>query len=374
MQAFDFWISRLNRLRDALLGTDRPMRIRTSQAALASVLMFASMADLYLLAWHGLADIRHVVLWSVFCTLGLVLVFGLIRSGFSLRWSDPSLAFGQMLYAIACNAVAFVLAGHGRGISLALMAVILMFGMFGMSMRQVVMVALYAMLLFGVAMLVAMEQALTDEPAVLYAAYFFMLLIVLTSSTILTRRLGLMRAHTRKQKVQLALALKKIQLIATRDELTGTANRRFMLELMREEIQRADRSGATLMVAILDIDYFKRVNDSYGHQAGDRCLQAFARVVQSSIRTTDRLARWGGEEFLILLGDTNFALALACLERVRAQVEQAVVAMGEIEIRITVSIGVTQYQTGDSIEQTIDRADLALYAAKAQGRNQVVSV
>ena len=373
MKVFDLWTTRLNWLRDMLLGTDRPMRIRTSQAALASALMLASMVDLYLLAWYGLADIRQVAVWSGFCVLGIVLVFGLIRSGFSLRWADPSLAFGQMLYAIACNAVAFVLAGHGRGISLALMAVITMFGMFGMSMRQVAMVALYAMVLFGIAMWVAMEQALTDEPPVLYGAYFFMLLIVLTSGTILTRRLGLMRAHTRKQKAQLALALKKIQLIATRDELTGTANRRFMLELMREEIQRADRTGTAPMVAILDIDYFKCVNDTYGHQAGDRCLQAFARIVQSSIRATDRLARWGGEEFLILLSDTDFALAMACLERVRTQVEQMVVAVGEIEIRVTVSIGVTQYQQGDSIEQTIDRADLALYAAKAQGRNQVVS-
>ncbi|WP_367846206.1 GGDEF domain-containing protein [Rhodoferax sp. WC2427] len=373
MQRFDLWTSRLGRLRDLLLGTDRHMRIRTSQAALASLVMLACIANMYVLAWSGEAVVRHVAIWSVFCTVGLLLVFGLIRSGVSLRWADPSLAFAQMLYAIACNAAAFVLAGHGRGITLPLLAVVLMFGMFGMSMRQVVMVALYAMGLFGAAMLLAMEQGLTDEPAVLYAAYFFMVVVVLSSTTILTRRLGTMRAHMRNQKAQLLQALEKIQRIATRDELTGTANRRFMQELMREEIQRADRTGAALMVAILDIDYFKRVNDNYGHQAGDRCLQEFARVVQSSIRSTDRLARWGGEEFLILLADSDFALALACLERVRTQVEAAVVTLGQIEIRITVSIGMTQYQSGDSIEKTVDRADLALYAAKAQGRNQVVS-
>nr|WP_315185109.1 GGDEF domain-containing protein [uncultured Albidiferax sp.] len=373
MQRFDLWKTRLCRLRDVLLGTDPHMRIRTSQAALASMVMLACVANMYGLAWYGVTELLYVEIWSAFCVGGLLLVYGLIRSGVSQRWADPSLALAQMLYAIACNAAAFVLAGHGRGITLPLMAVILMFGMFGMSMRQVVVVALYAMLLFGAAMVVALEQGLTDEPAVLYAAYFVMVVIVLSCTTILTRRLGTMRAYMRNQKFQLAQALEKIQRIATRDELTGTANRRFMTELMREEIQRADRTGATLMVAILDIDYFKRVNDSYGHQAGDRCLQEFARVVQSSIRTTDRLARWGGEEFLILLADTDFALALACLERVRTQVAQTVVSLGEIDIRITVSIGVTQFQTGDSIEQTINRADLALYAAKAQGRNQVVS-
>nr|WP_315207148.1 GGDEF domain-containing protein [uncultured Albidiferax sp.] len=373
MQRLDSWKPRLARWSDLLLGTDRHMRIRISQAALASVVMLACVATMYGIAWYGVSNLLFVEIWSAFCVLGLVLVYGLIRSGISLRWADPSLTLAQMLYALTCNAVAFVLAEHGRGITLSLLAVVLMFGMFGMSMRQVVVVALYAMVVFGAAMLVAQKQGLTDEPAVLYAAYFVMVVIVLSCTTILARRLSTMRAHMRNQKTQLAQALEKIQRIATRDELTGTANRRFMMEMMREEIQRVDRSGATLMVAILDIDYFKRVNDTYGHQAGDRCLQEFARVVQASIRATDRLARWGGEEFLVLLSDTDFALALACLERVRTQVEQAVVTLGAIEIRITVSIGVTQYQTGDSIEQTIDRADLALYAAKAQGRNQVVS-
>ena len=372
MRTFNIWKTRLNRMGDVLLGTERHMRTRTSQAALASALILASMADLFLLACYGLANIQYVAILSIFCTLELVLAFGLIRSGFSRRWPDPSLAFEQMLFAVACNAVGYVLAGHGRGVSLALLAVILMFGMFGMSMRQVTVVALSAMLWFGAAMLVSMEQALTDDPPVLYAASFFMVLIVLTSCTVLTHRLGLMRAYIRNQKTQLAQALEKIQLIATRDELTGTANRRHMLQLMGEEIQRADRNGTALMVAILDIDHFKRVNDNYGHQAGDVCLQAFASVVQSSIRSTDRLARWGGEEFLILLTETDIALAMDGLERVRTQVAQAVVAVGNIKISMTVSIGVTQYQVGDSIEQTIDRADLALYSAKEQGRDQTI--
>ncbi len=278
-----------------------------------------------------------------------------------------------MLFAVACNAAAFVLAGPGRGATLALLAVILMFGMFGMSMRQVLLVAVYAVLMFGGAIFISLEHASTAEPVALFEAYFYMVLIVLFSCTVLTRRLGQMRNHMHRQKKQLAEALEKIQSIATRDELTGTANRRCMLELMHQEIQRTDRTGAALMVAILDIDYFKRVNDTYGHQAGDRCLQAFAQVVQSSIRSTDQLARWGGEEFLILLTDTDFGLAVACLERVRTQVAQMVVELDEVKIHVTVSIGFTQFQTGDSIEHTIDRADLALYAAKAQGRNRVVS-
>lgn len=91
-----------------------------------------------------------------------------------------------------------------------------------------------------------------------------------------------MRQHIRDQKDQLQHALEKIQRIATRDELTGTANRRLMQEQMRQEFQRSSRSGAPVMVAMLDIDYFKRVNDTYGHQAGDRSLQMFAQVCRTA--------------------------------------------------------------------------------------------
>ena len=360
---------------DLVLGTEKRMRIRLGQGTLAAaVLMLNCIAVMYGLALYGVADRGQVAGWSAFCVAGLLLFYGLIRSGISLRWRDPSLAYMQMLYAVAANAAAFVIAGHGRGVCLPMLAVILMFGIFGMSMRQVVAVAGYALTLYGLVIAYLIRHPSTDEGPVLYGAYLFMVFVVLSGTTFLHWRLGKMREHIRSQKNQLTSALEKIQLIATRDELTGTANRRSMLALMRQEMQRSERSSAPLLVALLDIDHFKRVNDSYGHQAGDRSLQIFAREVQASIRATDTLARWGGEEFLILLTDAEIAVGLACLERVRARIAAAVVVFGGAEIRFTVSIGVTEFQLGDSVEKTIDRADLALYAAKAQGRNQIVSV
>ena len=363
----------LQRSLDGLLGVEKAMRIRTSQFVLAAVLMLACIGELYWLAAFGIANMQDVTHWSILSGAGLVLVFALIRSGFSLRWSDPSLALPQMLYAIACNAVAFVIAGDGRGGTLPLLSVILTFGMFGMSTRQVTFVGVYALVLFAWAIAYVRETMGSLVPVEIHIAYFFMLVIVVIGCSFLTWRLTNMRQHIRDQKDQLQQALEKIQRIATRDELTGTANRRFMQEQMRQEFQRSSRSGTPVMVAMLDIDYFKRVNDTYGHQAGDRSLQMFAQVVQNSLRSTDLLARWGGEEFLVLLPDTDFSYGMACLERVRTQVAETMVAFGSVEIQFTVSIGVTQYLEGDSIESTVDRADFALYAAKAQGRNQVVS-
>ncbi|HEY8904665.1 MAG TPA: GGDEF domain-containing protein, partial [Rhodoferax sp.] len=121
------------------------MRIRTTQFLLASLLMLASVGVLYFMRAVGIEGMGDVDTWAVFSCGGLAVIYLLIRSGFSLRAADPSLAFWQMLYAIACDAAAFIIAGHGRGVALPILSVILMFGMFGLSMRQVVTVALYGL-------------------------------------------------------------------------------------------------------------------------------------------------------------------------------------------------------------------------------------
>lgn len=362
----------LHRGLDLLLGREKRMRIRTRQGALAAVLMLTCIAEMYWVAAHGVADYRAVGVWSIFSMGGLVLFFGLIRSGVSLRWQDPSMAFVQMLYAVACNAVAFVIAGHARGVTLPLLSVILMFGIFGMSIRQLALVAVYSVGLFSAAIAYELTYPSTDEEPVVFGAYLVMVLIVLSGSTYLTWRLTQIREHVRSQKKQLTEALEKIQQIAIRDELTSAVNRRHMQELLRVEVQRSVRIASPLLIAVLDIDHFKRINDSYGHQAGDRALQAFVEVVQAGIRGTDTLARWGGEEFLVMLTDAPMELGAVCMSRVRTQVQDMQVSYNGIDIRFTVSIGLTQYRPGESVAKTIGRADEALYAAKAQGRNQVV--
>jgi diguanylate cyclase (GGDEF)-like protein len=355
-----------------VLGTDKAMRLRTGQFLLAALLMLACVAVLYLVRAVGTPGVGDVDTWAIFSCAGLVVIYGLIRSGFSLRMADPSLAFGQMLYAIACDAAAFVVAGQGRGVTLPILSVILMFGMFGLSMRQVAAVAMYGMVLFGLAARYVLQHPLSNEPTGLLYAYVLMAFVVLSATTFLTWRLQQMSAYMRAQKNKLALALDKIQQIATRDELTGTFNRRYMLEKMRDECLRAERSNLPLLFAILDIDHFKRINDGYGHQTGDHALQHFCEVVQQNLRANDTLARWGGEEFVVLLTETDLALGLVCLERIRAKVAETELVQGSAALKLTVSIGVTQYQPGEGCEKTMARADIALYDAKAQGRNQIV--
>lgn len=167
----------------------------------------------------------------------------------------------------------------------------------------------------------------------------------------------------------------QLRTLATRDFLTGAFNRRHFVELSERERQRSLRSGSALSLCLFDADHFKRVNDVYGHVAGDHVLTAMARAAQSVLRAGDVLGRLGGEEFAILLPDTELAGARAVAERVRRAVANSAVPNGGSSeaIRVTISIGVAQLQPDEPFEGLLKRADRALYAAKDLGRDRIQS-
>jgi len=165
----------------------------------------------------------------------------------------------------------------------------------------------------------------------------------------------------------------RLRELATTDPLTGALNRRQLYELAEEEVRRAERYWRPLCFAMLDLDHFKAVNDRFGHAVGDEALKAVAAAIRRSLRATDRLARHGGEEFVVMLPETPLATARGALERIRASVESLhFEARGE-PVRVTVSAGVVAWRSGESVDAVLDRADAALYAAKRGGRNQVVA-
>ncbi|SDT22767.1 GGDEF domain-containing protein [Pseudomonas oryzae] len=163
-----------------------------------------------------------------------------------------------------------------------------------------------------------------------------------------------------------------LEQLATTDPLTGLANRRRLFEQLDHEAARHRRSLQPLSLLLIDIDHFKRVNDNWGHNAGDHVLQGLARLLVSGLRQVDLTARYGGEEFLVVLPDTGTEGALAAAELVRRRVAASQLPLSDDEtLQLTVSIGVATLQDDESIPNLIDRADRALYQAKHQGRNQV---
>ena len=161
---------------------------------------------------------------------------------------------------------------------------------------------------------------------------------------------------------------------ATIDPLTRIFNRRAFFDKVRQEVARTVRYKKKLAVLMLDIDHFKAINDSYGHQGGDEILQAFAEVAGKPLRASNFMGRIGGEEFAIVLPETDLQRAVKIAERIRSRVAEIVVPLGQQQVRFTVSIGVAELAFGEKdLMAALNRADQALYRAKAQGRNRVSS-
>src|SRR5579872_414266 len=172
---------------------------------------------------------------------------------------------------------------------------------------------------------------------------------------------------------ELKEANKRIEELAEIDDLTGSLNRRSIMRTLNEEIARAQRGGSPCSIALIDLDWFKRINDTYGHPTGDEVLRTFAITVFANIRNIDRFGRFGGEEFLLVLPDTLHETAVRILERLRAITAELDWNAFSSGLRVTISAGIATLNPGETSDTILARADHALYAAKAQGRNRIVS-
>jgi two-component system chemotaxis response regulator CheY len=167
------------------------------------------------------------------------------------------------------------------------------------------------------------------------------------------------------------LAEEALQCAARTDHLTGIANRWEIMRRFDAEKGRAERHGTPLSIIIADIDHFKSINDRFGHIAGDRALRSVAKAIRSSIRVEDACGRWGGEEFLLLLPDTDLANAAVVAEKLRYAVSGLAIQWEGEPIAVTMSMGVGQFSPGMTLDECLRGADLALYRAKEGGRNRV---
>ncbi len=160
---------------------------------------------------------------------------------------------------------------------------------------------------------------------------------------------------------------------AITDSLTSTRNRRGVTISVLEAMAHAERYGHPLSVAMVDVDYFKEVNDTHGHKAGDRVLQGVAAILTEALRLPDKIGRYGGEEFLLVMPETGLDETSTLTERIRQQVSEAEFDIGDRKVKLTISIGAVLFQKGEDLEQLVSRADRALYRAKESGRNSVVA-
>jgi PAS domain S-box/diguanylate cyclase (GGDEF) domain len=164
---------------------------------------------------------------------------------------------------------------------------------------------------------------------------------------------------------------RRLMELAMKDVLTSAYNRRFFDRRLAEELERFKRHGQGLSLVMIDIDFFKKVNDKYGHQFGDEALRRMAATCAATIRVSDLVARYGGEEFCVLLPDTDLDEGFALAQRLGRAVAEYEIRYQELSAHITISAGVASSREGDGPDDILRRADEALYKAKANGRNRV---
>lgn len=181
-----------------------------------------------------------------------------------------------------------------------------------------------------------------------------------------------MREELEEKNKSLHDAYEKLEIIATTDPLTGLFNRREITKKLEEEQIRFDRNNNPFSVLIADIDFFKKVNDTYGHNYGDFILKSVANILKTTSRKQDSVSRWGGEEFLLLLPETDISGAALLAEKLRSKIENMIFDDGEFQIKVTLTFGVNVYDKVENIDSLISKADSALYEGKQKSRNCVV--
>lgn len=356
----------------ALLGSDARLHRPLAMTMLALLIMLACILAMEWVAASGLAHPTPVHWWALATGLWMATCFALIRSGHTRRWRDPAFTAIQIGAAFTCNAIAYVIAGEARGMVLPLLTLVMVFGVFGLSAQQIKALLAYSLTLYAVAGAVT-QWGTRDAPApALAIVYMIVIVIALISSTQLALRIRTMRQQLKRQQRKLAAAVHHIQGLATRDELTGLPNRRYMQEAMRIACLNAQRGNRPLLLAQLDLDHFKHVNDTHGHAIGDEVLKAFAATAQGCIRESDILARWGGEEFLLLLVGTTPEQGSRLLERLRKAVAAMKLTLEDgAPLQVTVSIGAAMLRADEASDALLKRSDDALYDTKRLGRNQI---
>jgi diguanylate cyclase len=331
----------------------------------AAVIWFALPAQ-YIGATQGWL----VVAYELSC---VAVFYGLIRSGLSARWRDPSLVLAQMLAAMTVAAYGYVVAPTLRASLLHLMCVILVFGMVTLRTVASRTAGIYAVLLLAGAALSIWW--INPEVAILEALKLCLAGFVLARLAMLSQNYSQVRRDVAVEQRQLSRAVAQVQELVIRDALTGLFNRKHMQDVLAREHERFQRTGQSYVVALLDVDHFKKINDAHGHHVGDDVLRGLAQHALASLRQTDVIARWGGEEFLVVMPDIDHAQAgMAALARLRqALAEQRwhdEAAPSRQTLQVSFSAGLARVRAGETIDQLIDRADRALYDAKESGRNR----
>ena len=354
------------------------VRVVFQQAPPAQIISIVAVGVIALALW-GVASHTRLLIWAAAIGVG---VAGRVALGLAFRRRQPTLEempLWETRFVVSLALVSLVWGVGGWYVmpwDSPLHQALVYFYLMGMAGGAVATYSAHALAavvaVFALMVPVTVAFAFQDvlELRALAAGGVLYILAALRS----TRTLGFFLRRTFTLSYELNQAYGRARELARTDELTGLANRRAFVEMGTAAVDQARRYDRALALVMVDIDYFKRINDTHGHAAGDEVLRSVARVIKETARVADTPGRLGGEEFALLLPETAVAAASTLAERLRHDVAALVVPHNGTELRCTCSFGVAERdQAVFNLDALLGKADAALYLAKAQGRNQVFS-
>ena len=342
------------------------------------VLQAASYAAGDIIVWvYAYAGTISIIVPSMFflCGVGLTGLFYVLSE---MKVGDKFDDHFLTSYQAAANIVmqlAFLLAAPEIGF-LFLTVVFVIFGFAALRMTSREATILWVLTGFGVTTIFVLLKAPIALPMRTAPEWFagaFSFVLTIGQCAYIGFFGNSMRRTLHRRTIELKVANQRIEELAQLDELTGLLNRRHILKCLNEEMTRAQRTNIPCSIAIIDLDFFKRINDQFGHPAGDEALRTFAISIFANIRTIDKLGRYGGEEFLLIMPDTAKDQAVRTLDRLRSILSEVDWTPISGSFNLTMSAGICSVRQADSTEDILARADIALYRAKDAGRNRVIA-
>ena len=367
---------RLNGVRRALTAEALVRRAR-QRRQIQSAIGISYVVDAIILLVYAHAGTTSPTIGPAFAICGLLSVTGYIllsESGVTERFKDHYFVVPQSIISVIIMLAFTYIAPEVGVMFLCTLFVVFAFSSLRATPWQTAVVWTAAAL--GLAGLFLLTDKPISLPHETYLERFAtMMVFILTVGRCMF--IGIFSSAMRASLYRSGLALKeanlRIEELAELDDLTGSLNRRCIMRFLNDEIARARRANVPCSIALIDLDWFKRINDTYGHPTGDEVLKTFAITVFANIRSVDRFGRYGGEEFLLVLPETSVDVAVPLLDRLRsiiAGLDWSAFAPG---MQVTVSAGVATLKAGETADLFLARADGALYKAKEQGRNRTSS-
>ncbi len=357
-----------------LFSADPKQALRMFRHLSALIALFAFTLVGIFFYYYDLYSVEKETLESIliFFWLGVLVFTFLIRSGLNKKFSDPSLTIGQLLWGTLYLLTITYLMNEWRGLMLMAYFGMLSFGFFKLKFREFMSVIMTAVLGYFLVIL----YIFIYEPERININLELLQLLAFTCSASIMLYTGSsihrLRDRSKKQYVALQQAHELNKKLATTDELTGLYNRRYFMDQLAQQKALSERDGSDFVVCYFDLDHFKQINDTFGHHTGDIVLKKFSQILSTSIREIDYAARFGGEEFVCLLVNTDIENAIKITERIRESLENYNFSDIAPALHATVSIGISNFKQFNTIQETLMNADNRMYRAKQLGRNKVV--